>query len=302
MKAHSRLKLVIVLKGYPRLSETFIAQEILGLEQIGIELVLVSLRHPTDIRRHAMHNEIQAPVVYLPEYLHDEPLRVLRAMVKSLRRTGIRGAFFNVCKRFIADLRTDFTRNRVRRFGQAIVLAAEWPEGGTWLHAHFIHTPASVAQYASGLLQVPWTVSAHAKDIWTSNDRELSQKLGSAKWAVTCTRVGHAHLQALAPQPSTVHLSYHGLDLERFPPFKRELSVNEGSCRDQPVTILSVGRAVDKKGFDILLHSLADLPEEIHWRLVHVGDGAQLKTLKSLAGELSIAERISWQGAITVRV
>jgi hypothetical protein len=56
----------VVLKGYPRLSETFIAQELLALEQRGLPLVLYSLRHPTESRRHPIHDAIAAPVHYLP--------------------------------------------------------------------------------------------------------------------------------------------------------------------------------------------------------------------------------------------
>jgi hypothetical protein len=60
-------RVAVVLKGYPRLSETFIAQEIAALERRGLELVIVSLRHPTDRRTHAVHAEIRAPKMYLPE-------------------------------------------------------------------------------------------------------------------------------------------------------------------------------------------------------------------------------------------
>lgn len=294
MNPHSHRKLVVVLKGYPRLSETFIAQELLGLEQAGIELVIVSLRQPTDTSRHAVHDEIQASVMYLPEYLHKSPLRVLRGLLLSLTKPAFAAAF----KHFFSDLRRDFTRNRIRRFGQAMVLAADWPEGGMWLHAHFIHTPASVADYASRILGVPWTVSAHAKDIWTSPDWELASKLSSARWAVTCTRIGHTHLQSLAADASNVHLSYHGLDFERFPHFERNCSVRDGQDQDNPVIILSVGRAVEKKGFDVLLQALATLPAELHWRFVHIGGGTELATLKLLAKSLNIDHRISWQGAI----
>ena len=55
------------MKGYPRLSETFIAQEILGLERLGVSITLFSLRHPTDKTTHPIHDEISAPVIYLPE-------------------------------------------------------------------------------------------------------------------------------------------------------------------------------------------------------------------------------------------
>ena len=294
MKPAKPRKLVVVLKGYPRLSETFIAQELLGLERAGIELFIVSLRHPTDSTRHAVHDEIKASVMYLPEYLRNAPMRVLQGMLSSMVKPG----FYRAVRGFILDLRRDFTRNRLRRFGQAMVLANEWPEDAMWLYAHFIHTPASVADYASTILRVPWTVSAHAKDIWTSPDWELAGKLSRAKWTVTCTRVGHKHLQSLSDDRSRVHLSYHGLDLERFPPFERELSDNDGRDPDQPVVILSVGRAVEKKGFDILLEALATLPPELHWCFVHIGGGTELVTLQALAESLNIDKKISWLGAI----
>src|SRR5512145_508271 len=66
-------RIAVVLKGYPRLSETFIAQEIRALEGRGLGLALFSLRHPTDTAVHSVHAEIRASVAYLPEYLHDEP-------------------------------------------------------------------------------------------------------------------------------------------------------------------------------------------------------------------------------------
>ncbi len=294
MTLAARRKVVIVVKGYPRLSETFIAQEIRGLELAGLDLEIVALRHPTDRKRHAVHAEITAPVHYLPEYLHQEPGRVLRALWSGLRRPGLRGLW----RDFLADLRRDRTRNRVRRLGQALVLAHEWPKGARWLHAHFIHTPASVAEYAARIVGLPWTVSAHAKDIWTSPDWELAQKLRSARWTVTCTESGHTHLQQLAgPAASRVHLSYHGLNLERFPPHERARPLRDGSQPEDPVQLLSVGRVVPKKGYDVLLDALAQLPKDLHWRFVHVG-GGDTTQLRAQAERLGLSERIEWRGAL----
>jgi glycosyltransferase involved in cell wall biosynthesis len=310
-------KIVVLLKGYPRLSETFIAQELRGLERAGLELVLVSLRRPTDKKRHPVHDEIKAPVFYLPEYLHEEPLRVLRGLFKSLRAPGFGAAL----RQFLKDLPRDFSRNRFRRFGQAAVLVGEFPEAGGWLHAHFIHTPASVANYAARMLALPFSVSAHAKDIWTSKDWELADKLTIADWAVTCTKSGHAHLQTLAgPHRDRVHLSYHGLDLDRFPPLEtgehappagcdcahpaeaaasgNARPLRDGADPQDPVTIISVGRAVPKKGYDVLLKALARLPADLHWRFVHAGDGGERAKLQKLADELGIAQRITWLGAV----
>ena len=134
-----------VLKGYPRLSETFIAQEIRALEERGLDIRIVSLRHPTDAVRHPIHAEIVAPLLYLPEYLWREPLRVLAGWRASRALPGYRRAR----AAFLRDFRRDPTPNRTRRFGQALVLAHELPAEVTRLHAHFMHTPASVARYAA---------------------------------------------------------------------------------------------------------------------------------------------------------
>lgn len=289
----SSKKIVVVLKGYPRLSETFIAQELLGLERAGMQLALVALRRPTDDKRHPVHDEIKAPVMYLPEYLHEEPGRVASALFATLPRAG----FWKALVALLRDLPRDLTRNRLRRFGQALVLAKEWPDGGQWLHAHFAHTPASVARYAGIILGQPWTCSAHAKDIWTSPDWDLAEKLAEAEWTVTCTRNGHQHLATLVDGRSKVHLSYHGLDLDRFAPFRDRTSTRDGRDASHPVQILGVGRAVEKKGFDTLLRALAGLPAELHWHFTHIGTGEQLGKLKELAQQLRISDRIAWAGA-----
>ncbi len=275
-----------VLKGYPRLSETFIAQEIAALEARGLDILIVSLRHPTDKAIHPVHREVKAPRLYLPEYLYQEPLRVWRAYRAARRLPGYRAAR----RQFLADLVRDRTPNRIRRFGQALVLAAELPADVGHLHAHFLHTPASVARYAAAMRGLPWTVSAHAKDIWTIPEWEKREKLADARWAVTCTASGQTHLAGLAEREGAVALCYHGLSLDRFPPAPARTE------RDT-VTILSVGRAVEKKGYDDLLAALARLPADLSWRFVHVGGGALSEKLKEEAARLGLSERIEWRGA-----
>lgn len=287
--------IAVVLKGYPRLSETFIAQELRGLERRGFRLRLISLRHPTDRKTHPVHDEIEAPVSYLPEYLHHEPMRVLRGLATVMARPG----FWRALPRWLRDLARDRSRSRVRRFGQACVMAAELPDDVAQLYAHFIHTPAAVTGYASTINGTPWSCSAHAKDIWTSPDWELRQNLASTDWVATCTRVGWQHLRGLAPQPASVHLIYHGLDLSRFPPPPSTLeTVRDGRTPQTAVRLLSVGRAVEKKGFDVLLDALAKVPDDIHWTWQHIGGGDLLSALQAQAEQLGIAERITWHGAL----
>ncbi len=280
-------RVAFVLKGYPRLSETFIAQEILGLKRRGMDILIVSLRHPTDKSTHPVHAEIAAQPLYLPEYLYQEPLRVLRGLWKSIRLPG----FFRALGTWIRDVRRDFTPNRGRRFGQAMVLAAELPADIGAIHFHFLHTPASVARYAAMLRGLPLSGSAHAKDIWTSPDWELAEKLADVTWLTTCTRYGAARLRELAPQPERVKLHYHGIDLRRFP------SAPGRVRQDGPVTILSVGRLVEKKGYDDLLPALAALSPDLDWRFEHIGGGPLRPVLQAQAAALGVEQRVVWHGA-----
>ena len=285
--------IVFVLKGYPRLSETFIAQEIAALESRGVPINIVSLRHPTDKERHPIHNEITAPVRYLPEYLHHEPLRVFRAWLRQRKHPNFRKAMATWWR----DFKRGPFRNRLRHFGQAIVLVDELEEGCRHLHAHFLHTPASVTRYASLLSGLSWSCSAHAKDIWTTPDWEKAEKLGEMDWLVTCTEVGRAHLAALAPEKDRVELVYHGLDFDRFAELERPATRKDGSNAADPLTILSVGRAVPKKGYDVLLRALSHLPKELHWRFEHIGGGMVLDALQEQAKKLGIDDKVVWHGA-----
>ena len=286
-------RVAVILKGWPRLSETFIAQEIAGLEARGVALEIWSLRRPTDKVHHPVHERVTARTVYLPEYLKDDPRRVFAAWRKARHLPGYKAAR----QKFLVDFRRDPSANRVRRWGQALVLAAELPSSVERLYAHFLHTPSSVTRYAATLRGMPWGVSAHAKDIWTSKPWEVTEKLADCSWLVTCTALGLQRLKELAPQPERLKLVYHGLDFAHLPPPRGARPRRDGSNAGDPITILSIGRKVEKKGYDDLLDALAKLPPALSWRFEHIGAGELSDPLKAQAAALGIADRCIWHGA-----
>ncbi len=287
-------RVAIVLKGYPRLSETFIAQEIRALELRGFELCIISLRHPYDPATHPIHAEIEAPVIYLPEYVHDDVPRVLSALLRAIWRPG----FWRALAIFLRDLRREPTRNRMRRFAQALVMARETPPTVQHYYTHFMHTPASVSYYAAKVSGRSWSLSAHAKDIWTIPRWEIREKLASVDWIVTCTGANHQYLSGLSDSSDKVELVYHGLDFARFDQNPVTASQRDGSEASMAVILISVGRAVDKKGYEFLLAALAGLPARLHWRFIHIGGGELLQQLQQQARDLGIDESIEWLGAL----
>ncbi|MBY8974301.1 glycosyltransferase [Rhodobacteraceae bacterium NNCM2] len=276
--------LAVVVKGYPRLSETFIAQELLALQERGIAFDIWSLREPYDDRTHPIHDRITAGREYLPEYLYQAPRRVLGSYLKTRRLPGFKAAR----DAWLRDLRRDWNANRVRRFGQACVLAAELPAETRFLYVHFLHTPASVARYAAMMLGIGWGFSAHAKDIWTIPDWEKAEKIADCTFGVTCTGTGAAHLKSFGAEK--VDLVYHGLDLSRFPAPPASRPPHAQS------RILSVGRLVEKKGYDDLLDALALLPPDADWHLTQIGGGKLQRELRSHAERLGLSDRITWLG------
>jgi glycosyltransferase involved in cell wall biosynthesis len=285
--------LAVVVKGWPRLSETFIAQELVALEEAGLRFDIWSLRHPTDTKTHPLHDRLNAQVRYLPEYLRDDPARVSAAREAAQAMPGYGEAF----DAFERDLARDDTPNRRRRFGQACVMAHELPADTRGIYAHFLHTPSSVARYAAILRGLPWSFSAHAKDIWTSPEWELREKLSpathGAAFGATCTAFGAKHLRDLAADPNRIDLVYHGLDLSRFP----DAPARRLRAPSDTFEMMSVGRMVEKKGFDNLIDALALLPKTLDWRWTHIGGGTLSDAMKTRAQDHGINDRIIWRGA-----
>lgn len=284
-------RIAVVVKGYPRLSETFIAQEILGLERRGIGVLIVALRKPYDPFIHDLHRQISAEVMYLPEYVRDDPARVARA-----KRWAEKQPTYATAKAlFDADFKQQPNADRRRRWAQGCVFAHELPEDISWIYTHYLHTPCSAARYAAHLSGRSWSFSAHAKDIWTSPDWDLKTKINDAAWGVTCTAVNEKYLNGLADDPGKVELLYHGLDFSGFPEPDGKPSTRDG--RDAPVRLVSVGRAVEKKGYDDLLAALAQLPANLNWTFTHIGGGELSDVLKDQADALGLSDRITWRGA-----
>lgn len=283
-------RLAIVVKGYPRLSETFIARELEALEARGLDFTLHALRQPGADAKF-VENKLRAAPCYLPEYLHEAPLSVARGAAAALMLPGFEKAW----RAFVADLRRDWGRARVRRFGQACVLAHELPPTIKHIHAHFAHSPTSVARYAALLRGATYSISAHAKDIWTAPDWDLAEKIGGASFTTVCNRTGFDRLVTLAGR-ARVLLNYHGIAREAVAS-DAHASVRDGASPSEPVRIVCVARAVAKKGLATLVEAAARLPRDLAVEIHHIGGGELLPSLKAQAASAGVADRFVWHGS-----
>jgi glycosyltransferase involved in cell wall biosynthesis len=115
---------------------------------------------------------------------------------------------------------------------------------------------------------------------------------------VTCSDGALQALRSLADTPDRVSLVYHGIDLDRFAPPVGAPSLRDGGDAGDPVVLVTVGRAVAKKGHDVLIDALGRLPAALNWRWVHIGGGALRGKLKARARAAGLGDRVTWRGAL----
>lgn len=292
----------MLLKGYPRISESFISTEILLLESLGIPLEIYSLRQPREDFTHDHVSEIRARVTYLPEYFLTAPRILLKSNLNLWRRLG---SHYTVC--LSEALKRAVERKKaatVRHFLQAGLLAATRLSGSSvrHVHAHFCHTPASVAWFASELTGLPFSFTAHAKDIYTSEPDQLARKIRKARFVVTCTGYNADYLQKLndgssdgGKPPTPIHTIYHGIDLKLF-------AFDLARPPAPPWNILSVGRMVPKKGYDDLLEALKLLEKTgLDFRFTHIGSGESAPLIQGMIRDLGLQNRVKLLGTLPHR-
>ncbi len=294
---NSRRPLVaVVLRAWPRLSETFIAQELLELERRGLNMRIYALRKMGANEAHPIHLQLKSPVIYLGKSLWRNPWQFLLAWLLSYRNRGSAKARWMLRRQLEFDRRESYhpSADRRKNFRRGFLLASRLPRNTSLIYAHFLHDPASVARYAAVMRGFEWSFSAHAKGIWTLPQEEVREKVQSARWGLTCTDFHRRRLAQLGGDWDKISCIYHGLDLQRFPDYGDRSLGPAGDSPDQPVVILSAARAIPKKGLDTLLNALSLLPEDLNWRWRLVGSGEARQALALEAGSLGLSDRIDW--------
>ncbi len=292
MKPENPPVLGMILKGYPRISETFISNEILLLEQLGFSVHLFSMRRPRESFSHESVQKIQADVDYLPESLLLPLPKLLYHNIQiAVNRPGAyREALKTALRRFSRTrrsatfkhlLQAGYLVNRLLPRRQII-----------HLHAHFAHSPTSVAMFAARLSGLPFSFTAHAKDIYTSDPEQLAEKIQFARFTITCTEYNKQYLENLSKTENTsIYRIYHGIDLNLF---SAQTARREPT---EPFKILTIARLTRKKGLHTVLKALRMLTDEgISIEHTLIGDGEERRTLLSLIRKLKLENIVRWTG------
>lgn len=233
-----------VLKVYPRLSQTFVVNELRAHERTGLPLTIFSLREPKVEDRSVVEPPLGVEIVYL----HGPDSELPAQLVQAARERGIEH-----------------------------------------LHAHFAKLATHVTRLAAAELQLPYSFTAHARDIFEQSVdvTALAERIRDAAQVVTVSRFNVDYLQEHFGR--TASLIYNGLNLEDFP-FR--------SCATRAPVILAVGRLIEKKGFIHLIDACGLLATAgLDFRCEIVGDGEQHGALAARIESLGLGERVRLLGS-----
>jgi glycosyltransferase involved in cell wall biosynthesis len=293
MSSPTKPLLGMILKGYPRISETFISNEILLLEKLGFPIHLFSMRQPRENFAHASVSRIQANVDYLPEtLLRPLPRLIYHNFLLALQKPVVYAKAVKIAVQRFLRTRKSAT---IKHLFQAGYLVHHLLPGRTitHLHAHFAHSPTSVAMFTSLLSGLPFSFTAHAKDIYTSDPRQLREKLALARFVITCTDYNRRYLSQLYDgQPDSIFHVYHGIDTGLF-----SLNQETRQMPTKPYQILTVARLIAKKGLPTVYRALKELHARgIPFEHILIGDGEDRQKVLALIKSLDLETLTRWLG------
>jgi glycosyltransferase involved in cell wall biosynthesis len=272
-------KIGYVCKRYPRFSETFIVHEILAHERAGQEVEIFALRPVLETHFQDILSRVRAPVRRIED---KKPSGEKVWSLLDEAETRFPGA----AQRALA------CGSGASAVAQGLQLALEADRAGvTHLHAHFGTLATTVARIASAVSGIPYSFTAHAKDIYYRYDTSvnLHVKLRDAAFSVTVSDFNRAHLIAeMGAEPERLHRIYNGLDLGDFP---------WSSPDPRRTDILAVGRLVEKKGFHILVEALMRLKDRgIAPRCRIIGMGEEEDNLRRQIDASGLAGQVIIEG------
>jgi glycosyltransferase involved in cell wall biosynthesis len=305
-------KIAYITNLFPLLSETFIIAEVKNLIQTGFDVQVFSLFKPKPDENDLNDPELKAQTIYWAPYMRfmkilpghfyfllKAPLAYGRTFRYAWRHRNRQASLWSLLRTSLNGV--DRRRQMAAADRQNILLHffVVMPfarfirqEGYDWMHAAFANIPSSFALLVHKLTQTPYSISAHAMDIFISPEI-LPEKFAYARFIVTCNQYNKVYLRENYPQLDfeKIHPIYHGTDLDRFVlPARTE--------KETPPVLLSVGRLVRKKGLGVLLRAALILKEtQTPFQIWIVGDGPERPRLELFCRINHLHEIVKFWGA-----
>jgi glycosyltransferase involved in cell wall biosynthesis len=315
-------RLGCLFPAFPVFHQTFVLWEVMGLQRNGVSPAIYSLKKPSEAQQ-PEGEEIAKEVVYLPSLWSGEVIRANWDLLRPnpSRYLGLYREVFRAWQTGTAiplrsagwERRPITLYDRLRGWynghpvlyllkslllvPSAVQLAQRLQKDGiTHLHVHWASYPATVAYVIHLISGLPFSISAHAYDIYLIA-RMLPAKIDAARFLVTCARTNAHFLRRMANAElphkvdEKVVVNYHGVDVTRFAPPNGERS------HAGPLRIVSCGQLEPYKGMHTLIDAIAQLRDEgLDVECKIVGEGPKRRQLQAQIDQLELTGRVQLLG------
>jgi colanic acid/amylovoran biosynthesis glycosyltransferase len=281
-------RILYVVSRFPKLSETFVVNELSAL------MPRFDLRLAPLLRTHeASHDDVTGDLLRRAWFAPRFSLRTALAHVHWLRRAPHR--YVGMWRALARDLPKGGLDEAAKTLAVAFNAAriAELAVGSDveHVHAHFANHPATVAWVVHRLTGIPFSFTAHANDLFRAPPL-VDRKAAEATFVIAISEYNRRLLLDRSPG-AHVHVVHCGVDLARFAP--GPTAPTTAAVRRH---VVCVARFEPKKGHRDLLTAFAKIAaDHPDLDLVLVGDGPYRPTMERLASSLAIAERVAFLGA-----
>jgi glycosyltransferase involved in cell wall biosynthesis len=259
VSARLRTRIAYIVRSWPRLSQTFVLNEILQLQRHGYEIEIFGMTPSGESLVQEGVGEIKGPVRFLDEALKaplvslvsdhatifaGHPIRYLSTIAFLLRRADLTAGYTTTTRRagFLQSVYLAARLGERRRAGEPVA----------HVHSHFAHDPTLIALLVKKLTGISYSFTAHARDMLQIPATSLAERIRHASAVVSICRANVDYLKQIAPETSgdKFRVVHTGIDLDAFVPAK-ERRTSAGV----PL-IVAVGRLVEKKGLLDLVAAL----------------------------------------------
>jgi glycosyltransferase involved in cell wall biosynthesis len=250
------MNIVYCLGSFPKLSESFVLNEVYELEQSGHNVAVRALSNPDEDIVHEEYNELDVPIYYIPTPSYSDITELFST--KALHPRVLKNTLYRASPtRHAANL---FRAKKCIEFLNSL----EWEPDH--FHSHFASLSTFGARYAADYFQVSFTITTHAYDIYREPVGGYTGTLFQrADRIVTISEYNKNYIREQFTPNTPIDIVRAGIRPEKFDPTDETV----------PNRVLTVSRFVEKKGLSYALEAIDiatdDLPE-LEYHIVGSGD------------------------------
>lgn len=269
------------LRTFPKLSESFVLNEICELVEMGHDVAVFALHDPDEDFEHEEYAELDIPVRHAETLRYTDAADLLSTRVIHPRI--LRYASFNApLKRHAVAL---------SRSKQCIEFVDALDVDPDLVHTHFAAVETFPARYVASYYDVPFTVTAHAYDLYNDPDTDrLAHILRSADQVVTISEYNRRYIEREITDATPVDVVHAGVRPDKFEPQTPTVDSR----------ILTVGRFVEKKGVSDAITAVAEIGDRFpHLEYHIVGSGPMEDEIRDLVTEYGLADTVELLGTVS---